>query len=54
MTIHCISAGCGTAYIQGYPGPIFDDSLTVLGWEHTPAGWVCPDCNEKPASEEEP
>ena len=44
MTITCIG-DCGAAYIQGYPGPLFDDSLIEAGWEHTPAGWLCEECS---------
>ena len=44
MTIKCIGVDCGAVYIQGYPGPIFDDNLEAAGWEHTPTGWLCDEC----------
>ena len=44
MTINCIGPDCGAAYIQGYPGPLFDDSLIAAGWEHTTQGWLCAEC----------
>ena len=43
MTINCIG-DCGAAYLQDYPGLLFDDNLIAAGWEHTPRGWLCADC----------
>ena len=47
MTIKCIGVDCGAAYIQGYPGMVFDENLEAAGWEHTPTGWLCDECVER-------